>query len=133
MAKRVSRKASKDTRIMKKGDILTPIKLSDLGSENDPCFGKLYDLTQDECKMCGDSEICCIKTAEYLGKTRKELEEKHQYKDLDNLVDVVGAKKYYRTLKRKNKTKKEIIEAIRTKYELTLKETRVLYRKFNKN
>ena len=89
MAKRVSRKASKDTRIMKKGDILTPIKLSDLGSENDPCFGKLYDLTQDECKMCGDSEICCIKTAEYLGKTRKELEEKHQYKDLDNLVDVV--------------------------------------------
>lgn len=131
MAKRVARTSKKGEKL-KKGDILTPIKISDLGTDNDPCFGKLYDLTTPECKMCGDSELCSIKTAEHLGKTRKELETTHQYKDLDRLVDVAGAKKYYRSLKRKDKTKKEIIEAIRTKYEITLKETRTLYREFNK-
>lgn len=132
MAKRVSRKASSKTKAMKKADILSVVKISDIGSENDPCFGKLYDLTTPECKMCGDSELCCIKTAEYLGKSRKELEQKNDYKDLDNLVDKVGAKKYYRTLKKKGKNKKDIIEAIRSKYDLTLKETRTLYREFNK-
>lgn len=131
MAKRVSRKASKETKAMKKGDILTPIKLSDLGSENDPCFGKLYDLTTSECKMCGDSELCCIKTADFLGKTRKELEKENDYKDLDTLVDKQGAKKYFRQLKRKGLEKKEIIEKMSIKYELTLKETRSLYREFN--
>lgn len=132
MAKQVSRKASKKTKALKKGDILSPIKLSELGSDNDPCFGKLYDLTTSECKMCGDSELCSIKTAEFLGKTRKELEQANQYKDLDNLVDKKGAKKYFRQLKRKGTEKKEIIHKMSAKYELTLKETRTLYREFNK-
>lgn len=131
MAKRESRTTKKAKKLLN-GDILTPIKISDIGGGNDPCFGKLYDLTTSECKMCGDSELCCIKTAEFLGKSRKELEQVNEYKDLDNLVDKQGAKKYFRQLKRKGLEKKDIIQKLSTKYELTLKETRTLYREFNK-
>lgn len=112
--------------------LLTTIKLDQLGSNNDPCFGTLYDLSTSECKLCGDSELCCIKTADHLGKTRKELESVETFKDLDFKYDKQGLKKYYRGLSRKGKSKKEIIECMQTKYEITQKEARTLYREFNK-
>lgn len=113
--------------------LLKPINLDIIGGNNDPCFGKLYDLSTNECKMCGDSELCCIKTAAFLGKTRKELETQNKFKDLDDRVDRVGLKKYYRNLKRKGKTKKEIIQAMQDKYKVTLSEARTLYRDFTNN
>lgn len=57
-------------------DILKPIDISQIGSNGDPCFGKEYNLSTKECKMCGDSELCCIKFAELIGKDRKQLEKR---------------------------------------------------------
>ena len=38
-----------------------PINVLDLGDpERDPCFGQLYDLTEDECLSCGDIEWCAV-------------------------------------------------------------------------
>lgn len=113
------------------GDIFEPIDITKLGSGNDPCFGKNYDLSTKECKMCGDSELCCIKFTALMGKTRKELEAETKFKDLEPLVDIEGCKKYYRKLVREKLGKKEILDKLQSKFELSRKEARDIYRKFN--
>lgn len=110
--------------------ILKPVDIDSIGSSDDPCFGKSYDLSTQECRSCGDSELCCIKFAEMMGKTRKELEEENQYKDMELLVDKVAAKKTFRALRRKGEDKKTIIQKLQAKYSITVKEARTLYREF---
>lgn len=66
-----------------------------------------------------------------LNITRKELEQKNQYKDLDILEDTVGIKKYIRGLIRKGKDKKEIISKTVEKFEVPRKRIRELYRECN--
>ena len=110
--------------------ILKPVDIDSIGSSDDPCFGKAYDLSTQECRSCGDSELCCIKFAEMMGKTRKELEEENQYKDMELLVDKVAAKKTFRALKRKGEDKKTIIQKLQAKYSITVNEARTLYREF---
>lgn len=110
--------------------ILKPVDIDSIGSSDDPCFGKAYDLSTQECRSCGDSELCCIKFAEMMGKTRKELEEENQYKDMELLVDRVAAKKTFRALRRKGEDKKTIIQKLQAKYSITIKEARTLYREF---
>lgn len=113
-------------------DVLQPVDINSIGSNGDPCFGKAYDLSTAECKQCGDSELCCIKFAAALGKTREELEEANNYKDMEVMVDKVAAKKTFRSMKRKGAEKKEIIAKLQEKYELPHKEARMLYREFSK-
>lgn len=109
-------------------DPLTPINLEDLGSDKDPCFGTQYDLTTKECKMCGDSELCAFKMAQNLNITRRELEEKNHYKDLDILEDTEAIKKYMRKLKRQGESRKSIIKSASEKYEVPTKDLRKLYK-----
>lgn len=116
---------------LESGDILEPMDISKLGTNGDPCFGKHYDLLTKECKMCGDSELCCIKFTDLMGKTRKELEADTQYKDLEPLIDMEGCKKYYRKLVRDKLGKREILDKLQSRFELSRKESRDLYRKFN--
>ena len=117
---------------LSKQDILTPIDLSTLGTNGDPCFGIGYDLSTKECKLCGDSELCVFKMSQNLNITRKELEQKNQYKDLDVLEDTVGIKKYIRGLIRKGKEKKEIISKTVEKFEVPRKRIRELYKECTK-
>lgn len=112
-----------------KVDPLQVIDITKLGmSEYDPCFGKGYNLSTKECKLCGDSELCALKMAQVLKITRKELEEKNHYKDLDTLEDVEGIKKYMRSLKRKGLTRKEIVSKCNTKFEVPKKDLRTLFK-----
>ena len=113
-------------------DVLQPIYKNSIGSNGDPCFGKAYDLSTQECKQCGDSELCCIKFAAALGKTRQEVEEAHNYKDLEVMVDKVAAKKTFRSMKRKGANRKEIIAKLQEKYELPFAEAKALYKEFLK-
>ena len=113
-----------------KQDILTPLDISQLGSNGDPCFGIGYDLSTKECKLCGDSELCAFKMSQNLNITRKELEQK-QYKDLDVLEDTVGIKKFIRSLIRKGKDRKEIISKTVEKFEVPKKRIRELYKECN--
>lgn len=114
-----------------KQEVLTPIDVSTLGSNGDPCFGIGYDLSTKECKLCGDSELCAFKMSQNLNITRKELDKKNQYKDLDVLEDTVGIKKYIRSLIRKGKEKKDIILSATEKFEVPRKRIRELYREIN--
>lgn len=113
----------------KEKDILKPVNIDSIGSNGDPCFGKGYDLSTQECKQCGDSELCCLKFAQLVGKTRKQLEKENQYKDLEVLVDEVAVKKSIRALKRKGENKKTIIDKLQAKYQLSREQTRMLYKK----
>lgn len=114
--------------VLSKQDPLIPIDVTQLGGNGDPCFGKNYDLSTKECKSCGDSELCCIKMAQNLKVTRKELEEKNHYKDLEALEDINGIKKYIRGLKRKGKTRREIVEKASIKFEVPKKDIRIIYK-----
>ena len=66
--------------------------------------------------------------AQNLKVTRKELEEKNHYKDLEALEDINGIKKYIRGLKRKGKTRKEIVEKASIKFEVPKKDIRIIYK-----
>ena len=49
---------------------------------------------------------------------------------LESRLDKPGIKKYYRKLTREGKSKKEILELMQSKYEVTKQEARSLYREF---
>lgn len=117
---------------IKNQDPLEPINIAELGSNGDPCFGIGYDLSTKECKLCGDSELCAFKMSQNMNITRKELEQKNQYKDLDVLEDTVGIKKYIRGLIRKGKDRKEVITKTVEKFEVPRKRIRELYKECKK-
>lgn len=117
---------------IKNQDPLEPINIAELGSNLDPCFGIGYDLSTKECKLCGDSELCAFKMSQNMNITRKELEQKNQYKDLDVLEDTVGIKKYIRGLIRKGKDRKEVITKTVEKFEVPRKRIRELYKECKK-
>jgi hypothetical protein len=116
-----------------KQDPLTPFSIENLGTNGDPCFGQGYDLTTKECKLCGDSELCAFKMSQQLHITRKELEEKNKYKDIDNLEDVKGIKKYIRGLKRKGLKRKEIVEKTSIKFESPKEVVRKIYKELKES
>lgn len=58
---RVARKKPEEHKNL---DVMVPFKYKDLGSENDPCFGKLYSIKAKECKVCGDCEACAVVTSQ---------------------------------------------------------------------
>ena len=124
------KKKKRDLPDISKVDPLVPIDIDSIGSNGDPCFGKGYDLTTNECKMCGDSELCCIKFAAALGKTRKELEKENDYKDLETLVDIPAVKKTIRALNRKGEDRKTIRQKLQAKYHLSESEAKDLYKKY---
>lgn len=117
---------------IKNQDPLEPINIAELGSNGDPCFGIGYDLSTKECKLCGDSELCAFKMSQNMNITRKELDQKNQYKDLDVLEDTVGIKKYIRGLIRKGKERKEVITKTVEKFEVPRKRIRELYKECKK-
>lgn len=104
-------------------DKLEPVDVSILGTDEDPCFGKLYDLTTEECQRCGDSEFCAIKMAQTLKLKRSDIESKQRFLDIeeevktndivDNLSDI---KKMMRKKKRLGKSFLLIKKSILKKY-----------------
>jgi len=91
---------------IKNADVLEPIDISKLGGEDDPCFGKLYDLKAMECKTeCGDAELCQIAFMHGLKARRLLEEEKTDYKDLATGKDAILAF-YNKALKNTGKTYK---------------------------
>ena len=84
MAGTKKRKARK--KLSKKFDISKPITqemlFEQIGTANDPCFGKLLDLKNPTCRMCGDSEICSIQMSIKTQVKRAKIESEREMKDL---------------------------------------------------
>ena len=81
MAKKEKRKARK--KISKKMDITQPITLEQLGTAEDPCFGKLYDPRTSECSRCGDCEFCAIAMGQLNNISRARVEKKAAFMDME--------------------------------------------------
>lgn len=62
-----------------------PITLEQLGTQDDPCFGKHYDPRTAECSRCGDSELCAIALGQLNKASRSKIEKKSRFKDLEEL------------------------------------------------
>lgn len=67
----------------KQVDLLTPITIDQLGTKDDPCFGKHYSITAPECQRCGDCELCAIVMGQKNHIKRAKEEKKNSYKDLE--------------------------------------------------
>lgn len=125
------KKKKKESGLTVKQEVFKPtVLLKDLGSDKDPCFGNLYDLTTAECRQCGDSELCCIKFAEKMGTTRAELEKHTKFKDLEVLIDKKAVNKSIRNYKRKGLKGSEILDRIQAKYALSREEAKILYKEY---
>jgi hypothetical protein len=100
---REPRKEPKEHKII---DRMKPINFKDLGGENDPCFGKHYDLKAKECKKCGDCEICAIVSGQknFLSQIEKQ-EAKNEFKDLGE-AKLIEKQNEIIKLKLKSKVKK---------------------------
>lgn len=64
-------------------DLLHPIPLEKFGSEDDPCFGKHHSPKAEECRRCGDADICLIYTTQRLHLQRGKREAKQKFKDTE--------------------------------------------------
>ena len=118
---------------LSKVDIMKPLSIKDIGTNGDPCFGKQYDLSTHECKMCGDSELCAIVFAQGMNKTRGELEKEQHFKDMDVLIDIPSVKKAMRKMKRNGMEKKQILEETQKKFEISRADARSIYRTITTN
>lgn len=78
---RKNKRIPKDTARIDWKDAQKPIDISVIGTEDDPCFGKLYEPVTEECSGCGDSELCAIVHMHTLDSTRTKIEKKKKFKD----------------------------------------------------
>lgn len=91
---KIERVARKEPKEHKTIDRMMPINFDKLGSSEDPCFGKHYDMKAKECKKCGDCEICAIVSSQKnLLSQVTEQETKNHFKDTDEAEFVDGQNK----------------------------------------
>lgn len=64
-------------------DVLQPVTIDMLGTNDDPCFGKHQDPKCEECQRCGDSELCAIMMQQNNHIKRAEIEAAGNFKDLE--------------------------------------------------
>lgn len=68
---------------MEKLDFSKPIRLEDIGSTQDPCFGKHFSLEASECSGCGDAQVCAILVAQKLHTDRSKQGNKQAFLDIE--------------------------------------------------
>lgn len=85
----MKRKARKEPLEHKQIDRMVPLNFEDLGTINDPCFGKHFSIKAQECGRCGDSEICQIACANKLLLEVSTESTKARFKDVEEgeLID----------------------------------------------
>lgn len=100
-----SDRESRDSKIPMK-TFLHPFDASKFGSEDDPCFAKLYDLSAMECQECGDIEVCAIAFANNQHIRRELIEKDTKFKDLEEseVLLIKRIKEYASKLEGKGKT-----------------------------
>jgi len=116
-------------------DLLKPISadIFKLGSSDDPCFGKLHDLTDSVCRRCGDNELCQAVMAQNLHKTRNEVEKTQAFKDKEQPYEKVKPEHHEMKMWMKKKVakdldKKLIIKRAMKRYDVSRAVARQVYK-----
>lgn len=114
----------------KKVDFLKPIDITQFGTDDDPCFGKHYNLAEKECKRCGDSEICGLIFSQGLHKKRKKVESKYRFKDmeLEPKKQNESLKKWVKEKMLEGKKRYEVIKLANKTFGSTRKEIKQIYK-----
>lgn len=118
----------RDTQIPKK-TYLHPIDITAFGDpETDPCYGKHYSLTHDECTNCGDHEVCAIAFGQLTQKRRILEEKKSGTKDLtiSNLELAADVKSFYESKLRITKKKIRSIHLTAKRFKINIKRVKEL-------
>lgn len=123
--KRKSRKSSYT------GTLLKPVDLKKIGSKNDPCFGKHYDLKAPECNMCGAVELCGIAYAQKLSIERFEQEKKLEYLDLQPTFNIPEIRTYFKKKLKKYGDEKKAKRLTKKKFNLSSKNLKQIYNEIN--
>lgn len=127
MAKRITRKETKGV------DFLKPIDISKFGTKDDPCFGKLYNLSTPECKRCGDSELCSVVFAQNMKKVREGEKSKTRFKDEELEVNNNPAlTKWVKEKVEEGITRQEIIKKAKRTFGSTREEIKKIYKNVQK-
>lgn len=87
--------------IESKPNLLEPLDLSVFGGPDDPCFGKYHDLKAEECRQCGDREICAIAMAQKRRVDRTEIEKTTPFKDIEDQPEEVSDERLKRYMQKK--------------------------------
>lgn len=111
--------------------LLKPIDYTKFGTEDDPCFGKLYDLSAPECKICGDQELCGVVFSQNMTKERTKIESQSKFKDLELPRDTNNPViiKWVKAKQKEGLKRTEIISVGMDLYGVTKTEMRELIRK----
>lgn len=114
---------------IKKHSLLLPIDITKLGTEEDPCFGRLHNPQAEECRRCGDCEICQIVFAQNNHGLRAEIEKGGKFRDVDEkeiyeskpTIDVKQVKSEIRKIIRTQKSikKDDLVKNIMVKFNLS--------------
>lgn len=113
-------------------DFLKPIGIDKIGSSDDPCFGKLYDLSTEECKRCGDSELCAVVFSQHKARnTRDKLESENRYKDLElsEPKENTALAKWVAEKKTEGLSRSDIIKSAKRTFGSTREEIKAIYKK----
>ena len=108
-------------------ELLKPLDILSLGGDNDPCFGKEYDLTMDECRRCGDSELCSIAFSQKLNLQRQDIENRKDFKDVAK-KKLSKEEKHTLKLIKKELKPSEIRKKLMKKFGISKDEARKLYK-----
>lgn len=103
---------------------LEPIDIMALGTDDDPCFGKHFDMTEDECKRCGDCNLCQIVTNQKTIKLRGKVESENRFKDLE--LDDAKALELVKKLRKKDTDDKTIIKKLMRRFGFDDKKAKAL-------
>lgn len=104
-------------------DFSKPIDITKFGTSEDPCFGKLYNLSTHECKRCGDSELCSIIFGQSLNKERKKIEKTNAFKDTQKIPRM-----YFEKKKNKGTSFNIAYKLAKNKFDITKKEAREIWK-----
>lgn len=112
---------------------LKPIDITKFGTEDDPCFGKLYNLAEPECKRCGDSGLCGIVFGQNLNLKRKEIEKDSKFKDLEEAPKTKqennSLKEWVKNKKKEGLSRQDVIVKAKKTFGSTRDEIKEIWKK----
>ena len=111
-------------------DLSTPfVDIAKLGTEEDPCFGKHYDLNAEECIQCGEIETCSIAFLQQLKVKRLQAERNNAHLDLemDKLEKSKQIRDFINEYIKKGSSKSLIITKARRRFKMNKDQLVLIY------
>lgn len=116
---------------VKPGKFFKPLDVLRYGSEDDPCFGKLYEPMNEVCRLCGDIELCGIAFSGNLKKNRENLEKEKSFLDLEEIGTNEKVLEFMKKRLQKGKLRNDILRITKKRFKITTQEFDELFKLIN--